>query len=639
MELQDSKMQKGKFVLYHSKQKKGNAVYIYYMIAWYFRENNKPVRNIIKHLGRLDEYEIEFYKNSIACLNEDHEVFPCNINKLFVRNSNEYLSCAIGIHFWDYWNLSTVFKDNSGQKEVQTSDVAKILTVLRLIESCSKSFTTKLYQETCLPQLTGVSASVYNNARIFRELDDIEHYREALGKHIFNFAKDKGYTQGEVLFYDLSSGNISGLRCVMAKWGHCKDGFNTHVVLLLVITPEGYPVYWELLEGNTADAKTIERLILKIENIYGKVESVLCFDRGMVSDDNLKLLEGKKIRFITALDGDQIHYFKEFIDFALIEKVKGLDLKKNSNEIRENLTRCGFNFVRDDLFYKEIQFLADQKMMIEKITKKLNLYERRYFLAFNPELAYLAQRHRKRRVEEYREWIREYNEELSQALADRKKETIDKSIKDEMRRRKIADVEINYTLTEYVVENKNDKGKIKRAISYKITLGEVTEKSYEKAKKYDGLWVLITNISSGEDKKFFDKTKFTSYFEIYRLKNTIEEAFKILSSFVGIEPFYVYTTKHIQAHFTICVLSYLIDITILNRIRKSDEIDNMDLHNLFHILKKCKQDVIQLDERKVVSKITQVTEKQKKLLDILDCAYLVSPEHLVERNIISIENL
>jgi transposase len=110
----------------------------------------------------------------------------------------------------------------------------------------------------------------------------------------------------------------------MAKWGHCKDGFNTHVVLLLVITPEGYPVYWELLEGNTADVKTIEDLILKIEKIYGKVNSILCFDRGMVSDDNLKLLEGKKIRFITALDGNQVNYFKELIDFILIEKVKVL---------------------------------------------------------------------------------------------------------------------------------------------------------------------------------------------------------------------------------------------------------------------------------------------------------------------------
>jgi transposase len=134
---------------------------------------------------------------------------------------------------------------------------------LRFVQTCSKSYTTKLYPETCLEQLTGVSPSSYNKTRIFRELEEIEMHREELGRYIFHFAKNKGYTEGGLLFYDLSSGNITGLKCVMAKWGHCKDGYNTHVVLLLVITPEGYPVYWELLEGNTADAKTIEDLILK----------------------------------------------------------------------------------------------------------------------------------------------------------------------------------------------------------------------------------------------------------------------------------------------------------------------------------------------------------------------------------------
>ena len=121
------------------------------------------------------------------------------------------------------------------------------------------------------------------------------------------------------------------------------------------------------------------------------------------------------------------------------------------------------------------------------------------------------------------------------------------------------------------------------------------------------------------------------------MKNNIEESFKILSDFVGVEPFYVYRTEHIKAHFTICVLSYLLDITILNKIRNSDEIDNMDLHTIYHALRKCKQDIIQLDERTVVSKLTQLTEKQRKILKVLDCTYLVSPEYLADKKIISID--
>lgn len=583
----DTQMEKGKFVLHHTKQRKGKAAYIYYMIAWYFRKNKKPFRDIIKHLGTLDEYEVEYYKKGIACLNNESGMLPCDINKVLVQNSKEYLSCAVGTHFWDYWELSRVFRDEPERKEVKTSDIARILTAMRFVQTSSKSFTTELYRDTCFPQLTGVSVPTYNKTRIFRELEDIESYREELGKHIFNVAKTRGYTK-----------------------------------------------------GNTADATTVEGLIFKIESIYGKIESVLCFDRGMVSDENLKLLNDKDIRFITALDGNQIKYFKELIDFGLIEKVKSFDIEKERDEIKRHLIVGGFKFVEDNLFYREFRLTDKEKEEIETATKKLALDKRRYFLAFNPELAYLTDRHRKEMVNEFAEWIEGYNKELAQALNSRKKEIVEKSLKQEMKKRKIAGVDIKYNLREYEGENINDEGKIKRATipdRFIRGLGDITEDSYKEAGRCDGLWVLITNISNKNDDEFFKKTNFNSYFEIYRLKTNIEESFKILSDFVGIEPFYVYKNEHIKAHFTLCVLSYLLDITILNKIRESDEIDNMDLYNIFYALRKCKQDNIQLDERTVVSKITQPTEKQRKILDALDCTYLVSPQYLADKNIIAID--
>jgi transposase len=202
-------------------------------------------------------------------MNGDNGVRPCKLDQLSVRESKNYLSCAVGLHFWHHWEISSVFDNYSKRKNVQTSDIAKILTLIRLTKPCSKNFTTEIFNETALPQLTSISPDLYNKSRIFRELQQIENHSEKLGKHIFNMAKKRKYTKGNLLFYDLSSANFSGLQCVMAKWGHCKDGYHVHVVVLLVITPEGYPVYWELLPGNTADAKTIEHLISKIEKVYG----------------------------------------------------------------------------------------------------------------------------------------------------------------------------------------------------------------------------------------------------------------------------------------------------------------------------------------------------------------------------------
>ncbi len=625
----------GKFVLHHSKQKKNGAVYIYYQIAWYFRKNKKPFRTILKYLGVLKPNEIEYYKKAVGCLNQDNKCFPCHLNEIEVKESKEYLSCAVALHFWNYWKLSSVFPSSTETKDVSTNEIAKILTLLRFVQTSSKSFSAQLYRDTTLAELTGVPQEKYNKSRLFRELEIIENYRDAIGAHIFKQALSKGDTQGKILFYDLSSANVTGLRCVLAKWGHCKDGYMTHVVLLLVITPEGYPIYWELLQGNTADSKTIEGLIRKVENVYGKIDSVLCFDRGMVSDDNLKYLQEKKIKFITALDGNQLNYFDMAIDGCLLDSVKKLDFKKEKQQINEALTPSGFDYTQDNLYYKEIILSTEQKKEIEQETEKLDLDNRRYYLAFNPELAYRTHKHRKERVETFKEWVQEYNQSLSNALQNKKIETIEKTIKEEKRKRKIADVNIGYTIEKYSVENTNKKGDQRKCETYRIKI-HLHEKAYMKAEKYDGLWVLITNIPKEQDESFFKKSGFNHYFEIYRSKTNIEEAFRILSDFVDVEPFYVYLNKHIEAHFTICVLAYLIDITILNKIRASDEADNMDLNNIFYYLRKCKQDRISIAKNKSISKITTVTDKQKKLLKALECTHLIDSKYLYKNNIINI---
>lgn len=623
-----------KFVLHHTKQKKNGNVYTYYQIAWYYRKNKKPMRDIIKHLGTLNDKEIDYYKKAIGCLNQKDKYYPCDFNELLVEEPKDYLSCAVALHFWEYWNLSSVFSSDKNKKEISTNKIASILTSLRFVQTCSKSFSTQLYKDTTLSELTGVSCEKYNKSRIFRELEDIERHREELGKHIFKQALSKGETKGKVLFYDLSSANVTGLQCVLAKWGHCKCGYMTHVVLLLVITPEGYPIYWEVLEGNTSDARTIEALINKVENIYGKIDSILCFDRGIVSDKNLKYLQNKGIKFITALDGSQLKYFDVVVDKCLFDIVKKFDLKTETKKIHEMLSSSGFKYANENLYYKEIILTKEQVKEIENKTDKLDLGTRRYYLAFNPELAYLTHKHRIERVEAFKEWVEKYNQELSMVLQNKKKETIEKVLKDEKRKRKIADVDIDYLLEEYIVENVNDKGKNKKCETYRISLNIDEKKAYLKAMKYDGLWILITNITKENDDNFFMKSGFNHYFDVYRAKTHIEEAFRILSDFVEVEPFYVYLDKHLRAHFTICVLAYLIDITILNKIRKSKDMENMDLHNIFYHLRKCKQHKIYVDKNKSISKITTITEKQEEILKTLGCSYLISPKYLKEKNIV-----
>ena len=81
------------------------------------------------------------------------------------------------------------------------------------------------------------------------------------------------------------------------------------------------------------------------------------------------------------------------------------------------------------------------------------------------------------------------------------------------------------------------------------------------------MWTIVTNTSSKEREDGFTEN---DLIRAYRDKNQIEQAFKDVNSFIKIQPFNVWTSKHVRAHYTICILSYLMDITIANRLKEFD---------------------------------------------------------------------
>src|SRR5260370_28503202 len=53
------------------------------------------------------------------------------------------------------------------------------------------------------------------------------------------------------------------------------------VVIALVVTPDGLPLAYEVLPGNTADSKTLRMFLSKIELQYGKARRGWGMDRGV----------------------------------------------------------------------------------------------------------------------------------------------------------------------------------------------------------------------------------------------------------------------------------------------------------------------------------------------------------------------
>ena len=60
------------------------------------------------------------------------------------------------------------------------------------------------------------------------------------------------------------------------------------MIIALVLTPEGFPIAYEVLAGNTSDRRTLEAMLQKIEAQYGKLERIWIMDRGIPTEETLE---------------------------------------------------------------------------------------------------------------------------------------------------------------------------------------------------------------------------------------------------------------------------------------------------------------------------------------------------------------
>jgi len=275
-----------------------------YSLARAFRQDGKSRKEIVLKLGKLSDEEAAKWHYLLEAL-KGNDSFVTTLNDIVVTEHFAYLDVAVANAIWNKWELDDAFGDD-GKRKLGVSAIARILALNRCIDPAAKSQTPEWFNRTALPWMLDTDPELVNPSRIFRELDAIDKHKESICKHLFERISRDDPNSMKSVFYDLSSTTFTGTRCVLMKWGHCKEGYHNHIVLALVVNQQGLPFYWEVLPGGTADAQTITWLLSRLKDRFIINETTLVFDRGMVSDDNLALLETSKIKYISAMDKSQL---------------------------------------------------------------------------------------------------------------------------------------------------------------------------------------------------------------------------------------------------------------------------------------------------------------------------------------------
>jgi hypothetical protein len=162
--------------------------------------------------------------------------------------------------------------------------------------------------------LLGCDEAVAGKDRLYRALDKALEHRDALMGHLQERWSDLFGAECQILLYDLTStyfeGGAEGVESAARGYSRDHRPDTLQVVVALVVTPEGFPVAYEIFDGNTADVTTLEEIVDKIETNYGMRGRVWVFDRGIVSEDNLQDLRQRGAYYLVGTPRHKLAKFE-----------------------------------------------------------------------------------------------------------------------------------------------------------------------------------------------------------------------------------------------------------------------------------------------------------------------------------------
>ena len=132
--------------------------------------------------------------------------------------------------------------------------------------------------------------------------------------------------------YDITSTYFEGTAKgnAQAKRGYSRDSRPDcpQVCIGLVATREGFPIAYEIFDGNRSDVTTTKEMVQIMEAKYGKANRIWVMDRGMVSEDNLEFMRKASARYLVGTPKAMLKKFEQQLLEQNWEKVQpGVDVK------------------------------------------------------------------------------------------------------------------------------------------------------------------------------------------------------------------------------------------------------------------------------------------------------------------------
>jgi transposase len=231
------------------------------------------------------------------------EVIPASVSWTQPRRLGDVY---VALCAWQYLGLDRLLQRLLGsvRTRVPMAVIAALIAVNRLVEPRSERGIHHWLPHTALPELLDYAPARLTLDHLYRCLSLVEPHKAVLEKHLADQGRDLFHFRNDLLLYDLTSTYFEGRlqHNAKAQRGYSRDHRPDckQLCIGLVVNRDGFPLGWETLPGNRRDAPTLVPMITALERRFGTSRRLLCFDRGMATEDNLRQLRTSNRPYVCA---------------------------------------------------------------------------------------------------------------------------------------------------------------------------------------------------------------------------------------------------------------------------------------------------------------------------------------------------
>jgi len=439
------------------------------------------------------------------------------LSEFSIHRPRQWGACWVFGLLWEQLKLEQFWRERllSSREGTSWYHLLLVLCAYRWIDPGSEwRLHREWYDKSAMGALLGEDFSLVAKDNPYRCLDKLVEHKAALFSFLQERWKDLFGITYDVLLYDLTSTYFESEPPFpegdKRQFGYSRDKRRdcVQVVIALVVTPEGFPLAYEVLAGNTSDRTTLKTFLQKIESQYGKARRIWIMDRGIPTEESLQEMREQTeppIQYVVGTPRGQL------------SKLEAELLKLSWQQARPSV---------------QVKLLAKEQEPFVLVNSQARVSKERAIRRRKLKVLWA-------RLKELKEQRPSY-EALLMKLGAAKAEA----------GRVWSLVGVNLPKVPHT-----KKARQQRIATFEFAL---RKDKLRVVIKREGRYLLRTNLKETDPVKIW---------EFYLQLVEVEEAFKNLKGDLSIRPIFHQLEKRIEAHIFVCFLAYSIHMTLRHQLR------------------------------------------------------------------------